>query len=91
LGAAHYRIGSYGEALKALAKAERILSDADKSPGRWTLGFKAMTLHKLGRLEEARNALEQLRELCKEEQFAEDMDVQGLLAEAEKVLAGEQP
>jgi len=48
-----------------------------------------MTLYKISRMEEAKAALGQLRELCKNEQFAEDMEVQGLLAEAEKLIAGE--
>jgi len=43
----------------------------------------AMTLHRLGRFEEAKAALERLRELCKQEDLTWDMDVQGLLAEAE--------
>ena len=51
--------------------------------------FKAMTLHKIGRVEEAKAAIEQLRELCKDEQFAEDIEVQDLLAEAEKLITGE--
>jgi len=49
-----------------------------------------MTLHEIGRLEEAKAALEQLRELCQDEEYlAWDMDVQGLLAEAEKLIGGE--
>ena len=49
-----------------------------------------MTLYKIGRAEEAKVALEQLREVCKDEEYlAWDMEVQGLLAEAEKLIAGE--
>jgi len=48
-----------------------------------------MTLHRIGRTKEAKTALERLRELCKDEQFAEDMEIQNFLAEAEKLLAGE--
>jgi len=48
-----------------------------------------MIPHESGRIEEAKAAIEQLRELCKDEQFAEDIEVQGLLAEAEKLIAGE--
>ena len=53
------------------------------------VAFKAMTLHKIGRVEEAKAAIEQLRELCKDRPFAEDIEVQGLLAEAEKLITGE--
>ena len=47
-----------------------------------------MTLYKIGRAEEAKAALERLRELCKDEQYTDDTEVQGLLAEAEKLIAG---
>ena len=48
-----------------------------------------MPLHRIGRVDEAKAALEKLRELCKVEQFAWTMNVQGLLTEAEKLIAGE--
>ena len=89
LGTAQYRVGSYEDALKTLAKSEQILSDAGEEPDPANVAFTAMTLHKIGQTEEAKAALEQLRELCKDEQFAEDVEVQGLLAEAEKLIAGE--
>jgi len=53
------------------------------------VAFAGMALHQLGRDEEAQAALERLRALCKEERFAEDQEAQGFLAEAEKLLAGE--
>jgi len=89
LGAAQYRVGSYEDALKTLAKSERMLSDAVEEPHPWNLAFKAMTLNKIGRSEQANTALEQLQELCKQEHLAWDVDVMGLLAEAEKLLADE--
>jgi len=50
----------------------------------------AMSLHQLGRIEEAKARLEQLRELCKQEQNPFwDFGDQALLAEAEKLIAGE--
>jgi WD40 repeat protein len=90
LGAAQYRVGSYEDALKTLGRSAKLLSDAGEEPDRWNLAFKAMTLHKIGRVEEAKAALEQLRQLCQDKVFlTRDMEVQGLLAEAEKLLAGE--
>jgi len=89
LGAGQYRVGSYEDALKTLTKVERILSETGEEPDPWNLAFKVMTLYKINRLEVAKSALEQLRELCKDERFAEDIKVQDLLAEAEKLLAGE--
>jgi WD40 repeat protein len=89
LGAAQYRLGSYEDAIKTLTRSERILSDAGEEAEPVNMAFTAMTLHRIGRLEEAKAALEKLRELSKDEQFAEDMEVQGLLAEAEKLITGE--
>jgi hypothetical protein len=40
-------------------------------------------------MEEAKAALGQLRELCKQEYLTRHMDVQGILVEVEKVIAGE--
>ena len=48
-----------------------------------------MLLYRIGWIDKAKAAFGQLRELCKDRPFAEDMEVQGLLAEAEKLLAGE--
>ena len=89
LGASQYRVGSYDNALETLAVAQQILSEAGEEPDPWNLAFEVMSLHKIGRAEEATAALERLRELCKDEQFAQDLEVQALLAEAEKLLAGE--
>ncbi len=88
-GAAQYRLGSYEDALKTLAVAQHILSDAGEDPDPWNLAFKAMSLHEIGRMEEAKAALEQLRQVCRQEDLIWNMDVQGVLAEAEKVIAGE--
>jgi WD40 repeat protein/serine/threonine protein kinase len=90
LGAAQYRLGSFEEALKTLAESAQMLSDAKEEPDPVNAAFTAMTLHKIGRVEEAKGALERLRELSKDEQFAKDTDVQDLLAEAEKLIAGGQ-
>jgi WD40 repeat protein len=77
LSIAQYRVGEYQDALTTLIK----------SP---ILAFIAMALHRLDRQEEAKVALERLRDLCRDEQFAEDNQIQAFLAEAEKLLAGEE-
>ena len=53
------------------------------------VAFKAMTLYRIGRVEDAKAAMEQLRELYKDEQYVEDIEVQNLLAEAEKLILSE--
>jgi WD40 repeat protein/serine/threonine protein kinase len=92
LGAAQYRLGSYEDALKMLARSAKLLSDAEEEPDPANVAFTAMTLGKIGRMEEAKAALEQLRELRKQGRLTSgDMRLQfrGLLAEAERLLAGE--
>ena len=92
LGGAQYRIGSCEDAFKALTKSAKILSDSGEDPDPLNTAFTAMSLHGLGRVEEAKAALIQLRELCKqEENLAWDMEVQALLAEAEGLIAGGKP
>jgi len=89
LAAAQYRVGMYEDALNTLTKSERILSAAGEESNPLNVAFVAMSLHQLGRADEAKAVLEQLRSLCKEERFAEDQEAQGFLAEAEKLVAGE--
>jgi len=91
LGAAQYRLGSYEDALKTLARSAQTLSDAEEEPDPTNLAFTAMTLHKISRMEEAKVALRQLRELCKQRQETWDMDVQALLAEAEELIESKKP
>ena len=92
LGAAQYRLDSYEDALKTLAKSERILSDTEEEePDPSNLAFKTMIMYRIGQIKEAKSGLEQLRELCKQkEHLAWDMEIQGLLAEAEKLIEGKE-
>jgi tetratricopeptide (TPR) repeat protein len=87
LGAAQYRAGAYEDALKTFTRSEKIRADAHLGPDP-DVAFIAMSLHQLGRADEAKAALEQLRSLCKEERFAEDQEAQAFLAEAEKLIEG---
>jgi hypothetical protein len=48
-----------------------------------------MALDKIERAKDAKAALEQLRELYQDEQFVEDIEVQNLLVEAEKLIISE--
>jgi len=96
LGAAQYRVGSYEDALKTLTNTEKtrtgtdkIRTDTDGKSNPTTVAFMAMALHKLGRTEEAKVALDQLRDLLKKEQFAQDEKAKACLAEAEKLIEGE--
>ena len=91
LGVAQYRVGAYEDALATLAKEAEKMGSATGKINPNSLAFTAMSLHGLGRHEEAQVALERLRELCKGRQFAENVRIQVLLAEAEGMIAGEKP
>ena len=90
LGLAQYRLGFYEDALKTLTSATQLLS-APGVGGPATTSCAAMTLHKLGRHEEAQAALKYLREFYRAEQLAENPRWRDDgLAEAEKLIAEKQ-
>ena len=89
LGVAQYRVGAYQDALTTLSRADKMRTDANEPSAPEDLAFVAMSLHKLGRADEAKAALKRLRALCKEERFAEDQEAQAFLTEAEQLITGE--
>jgi WD40 repeat protein/serine/threonine protein kinase len=91
LGATQYRTGSYEDALKSLVRSARVLRSPGEEPDPGNVAFTAMALYRIGRSEDAKVALAQLRELCKQEQLVLDLDIQGLLAEAEGLIEGKKP
>jgi hypothetical protein len=48
-----------------------------------------VALHQLAGEADAKAEIDELWDLCKEEQFAKDKKAQGFLAEAEKLILGE--
>jgi WD40 repeat protein len=88
VGATQYRLGSYEDALKTLAEAARMSSDAKEGSDPVNSAFTAMVLHAIGRADEAKNALLQVRDLAKERPFVEDIELQALLREVEKLIEG---
>jgi tetratricopeptide (TPR) repeat protein len=90
LGAAHYRLGCYEDALRALTKAEQMLSVAKEEPDTLNIAFAAMVMHRMGRTDGARSRVERLKQLCKDE-FADDLEALNLLAEAEGLIEGKKP
>ena len=89
LGYAQYRAGLFEETLRTFKRVGELRANDGKTPLFGVMGFKAMALHQLGRVDEAKSTLEELRALLKDEQFAKYERPKALLAEAEKLIAGE--
>jgi eukaryotic-like serine/threonine-protein kinase len=88
LAAAQYRVHAYEDALDTLTTAVRTLVDTQK-PRPFNTAFTAMALHQLGRLQEAQESLDKLRDQMKVKMFSRIKELQALLAEVEK-LCGSQ-
>jgi WD40 repeat protein len=86
LGAVHYRLGRYPEALEALQKKLPLPVPPRRSAG---LAFLAMTQHQLAHHEAARATLRRLRRL--EATAPADEEARGLLREAESLIEGTKP
>jgi WD40 repeat protein/tRNA A-37 threonylcarbamoyl transferase component Bud32 len=90
LGAVQYRLGSYEDATKMLTESTRILAEANEDQDPVNVALTGMVLQRTGHIEDAKATLDTLRELCKKEEYLSwDMEVQALLAEAEKLIAVE--
>jgi Flp pilus assembly protein TadD len=90
LGTVQYRCGAYGDALKTLTRYHEMRRAAGQSQTP-SIAFLAMSLHRLGRVDEAKATLEQLRGLLKVEPYATNSDAKAMLAEAEKLIVGQRP
>jgi tetratricopeptide (TPR) repeat protein/predicted Ser/Thr protein kinase len=94
LGVAQYRVGAYEDALATLTRADEINSERVKGGRPADVAFLAMTLHQLGRTEEAYAALERLRALLESGRWVTDEEARSFLREAESLIClplGTQP
>jgi WD40 repeat protein/tRNA A-37 threonylcarbamoyl transferase component Bud32 len=89
LGYAQYRAGLYEESLKTFKRVEELRTNEGQTPLTGVLGFKAMALHQLGRVDEAKSTLDELRALLKDKRFAKSP--KALLAEAEVMIEDKKP
>jgi WD40 repeat protein len=87
LGVAQYRTGRYAEALATLMQSERLNATKDGSAPA-DLAFLAMAQHQLGKKDEAKATLARLRELMKQQRWANVAEAQGFLREAEELIEG---
>jgi tetratricopeptide (TPR) repeat protein len=87
LAVAQYRSGRYAEAMDTLTKAEKLnASKIGLRPA--DLAFLAMAKHQLGKKDEAKATLSQLRELMKQDRWAREPEAPGFLREAEELIEG---
>ncbi len=82
----YYRKGQYDDALDTFQGLEELCKALDRQPNDSAVAVAAMSLHRLGREQDAEAALELLRRLSASEADRLQMN---LLYEVEKVLAGE--
>ncbi len=89
LGMEQYKMGAYEQAVATLKRVDEyrrtVLNNKSHPPD---IAYIAMALHRLGRAEEAKVTLDRLRDLLKDERFAEDEKAKACLAEAEKLISG---
>jgi WD40 repeat protein len=86
LGVAQYHVGKYQEAVEKLAQADKLFGQRIPRYYPCNLKFLAMAQHQLGRKDEARGALERLRECMKQVEPARQSAVQRFLREAEELI-----
>jgi len=89
LGVAQYRVGAYQDALMTLSRADKMRTDANELSTPEDLAFIAMSLHQLGRNEEAKTALTQLHSSFEDRRLQLDEKAEDILFEPERLFAGE--
>ena len=88
LGMAQYRLGKYQEALTTLTRADELNQSADGGSVPADLAFLAMTRYQMRERDRAQASLGQLRQTMQKANWARNAEAQGLLKEAEALLAG---
>ena len=89
LGVAQYRVGSYKDALLTLSRSDKMVTDANQPSMAEDWAFIAMSMYRLGQVDEAKVALARLRALFKDERFSDYEEAKAFLAEAEKLIERE--
>ena len=81
----------YEEALRTFKSVDELRANQGETLSFEVIGFKAMALHQVGRVDEAKSILEELRTLLKDEKFAKYARPKALLAEVEALIEGTKP
>jgi hypothetical protein len=85
LGVAQYRLGQDREAVATLSQAERLNTALENPPSPAHLAFLALAQHRLGQADQARAALDRLRQSMKRPEQARIELWQAFLREAEVI------
>jgi WD40 repeat protein len=88
LGAAHYRVGHFQEAVNILTQNDQLHVKGNGASHPADIAFLAMAQYQLGKKDQAQALLEQLRQLMKQPQWQSNDEMQGCLREAEALLVG---
>jgi hypothetical protein len=88
LGMAQYRLGTYQEALTTLTHADELNQAAEGGSVPADLALLAMIRYQLRDKDQAQASLDQLRDTMQKANWARNGEAQGLLKEAEALLAG---
>jgi WD40 repeat protein len=91
LGVAQYRVGQYREALDTLTRSGRLNWVRFLGAHPADVAFTALTQHRLGLGEQARETRARLRALVKERRWSADEEAKAFLREVEAELAASKP
>ena len=86
LGMARYRLGQYNEAVETLSRAQPSGSPRDEAAEAPRLAFLAMAEYRLGRLDRAKTALENFRDVLRRAARAGDEEIVSIRQEAEQLI-----
>jgi len=86
LGVAQYRVGEYEKALETLRRSDDVNSTSRNGTRPEDVAFIAMSLHQLGRREEARAAHERLKDLMRTEAHRDNQESRAFLEETRRLI-----
>ena len=86
LGVVQYRVGDYQAALTTLTRSKQLNSKVFDGSSPPDLVFLAMANQQLGNNDQAREQLQQARQLSQDPRWSDDTDLQGFLLEAEALI-----
>ena len=87
LAVAQYRVGQYETAIKTLTRSDQLNSMGNDDSHPTDIVFLAMSHHRLGHAADARQLLDRVRQLLKQDRWKSDSEERRFLLEAEQLIA----